>query len=57
MTSPMAARKKDELRVELRVALRKAVDAERRFGIREDARTEIEGYWNQVIALLERLLG
>jgi hypothetical protein len=53
----MAARKKDELRRQLRDALRKAVDLERRFGIREDARPELEAHWEQVIDLLERVLG
>ena len=55
MTSP--ARKKDELRRQLREALKKAIDGERRFGIREDARPELDTRWDEVIAAMEALLG
>lgn len=53
----MAARKKDELRRQLREALKKAIDRERRFGIREDARADIDTCWDEVIALMEALCG
>jgi hypothetical protein len=44
-------------RKELRDALRKAVNLEQRFGIREDARPEIEAAWDDAIDLLLRLKG
>ncbi len=43
------------LREQLRYALRKAVNLEQRFGIREDARAEIEVAWDDAIDLLLRL--
>lgn len=53
----MASRKKDELRRQLREALKKAIDGERRFGVREDARLELDTRWDEVIAAMEALLG
>ena len=50
-------RKKDELRRQLREALKKAIDGERRFGIREDARPELDTRWDEVIAAMEALCG
>ena len=40
---------------ELIEALRFAVDGEIRFGRRDDVREELEGRWEDVIALLEEL--
>jgi hypothetical protein len=53
----MASRKKDELRRQLRDALKHAIDGERRFGIREDARPELDSRWDAVVKLIEALCG
>jgi hypothetical protein len=53
----MPPRKKDELRRQLREALKKAIDGERRFGIREDARVELDTRWDEVVSLIECLCG
>ena len=44
-----------EARNALREALKKAIDGERRFGIREDARPELDARWDEVVSLIERL--
>ena len=41
----------------LRDALRKAVNLEQRFGIREDARTEVEAAWDHALQALEQHIG
>lgn len=46
-----------ELRRQLREALKKAIDGERRFGIREDARSELDTRWDEVVHLIEGLCG
>jgi hypothetical protein len=37
--------------------LKHAVDGQQRFGIREDARADLDARWDEVIARLEALLG
>lgn len=43
------------MRVELREALKFAVNGEHRFGIRDDCRAELDQRWDKVVALLEQL--
>lgn len=45
----------DAMRVELREALKFAVNGEHRFGIRDDCRAELDQRWDKVVALLEQL--
>jgi hypothetical protein len=44
-----------ELLLDLRAALRSAVDRERRFGIRDDCRSDCEASWDRVIEKMESL--
>lgn len=48
---------KVDQRVRLREAVEHAIDGERRFGIREDARPELSARWDRVITLIEALCG
>ena len=41
---------------ELIAALRHAVDGEKRFGIREDCKVDVEARWSHVVALIARLI-
>jgi hypothetical protein len=44
-------------RLAFRTALIKLLHREQRFGLRDDCRIQLDGEWNELIALAEKLFG
>jgi hypothetical protein len=55
--TPRQKKNAADTRKALREALQHAVDGQQRFGIREDARADLNARWDRVIDALEKLLG
>jgi hypothetical protein len=52
----LSAESRAQLKRELREALKLAIDKEHRFGLRADARPELDANWDRMIDKLEEFL-